>query len=107
MNVSFCEKTLDISLFLTEKEIKELKRSDYFPRALEANQDGLEFLLMNAEDQLYIRVLEPSKRFTVPHFIILINDSAYEDLSKQGRCFGKYRNSYNVQLELEQEISVS
>ncbi len=103
MRALFCEVTSDISLFLSEKEIQELRRIDGSCRVLSASNHGLEFSLMNCDKPYYIRVHEPREIKGFPSYTIVINDSAYNDLVRNGRCGTRYGDSSKIHVIRESE----
>jgi hypothetical protein len=102
MRALFCEKTLDISLFLSEKEIRELRRSQESNPVLSAKHHDLEFYLMNSNKLDYIKVDEP-RTLECSTYWIVINDSAYDTLVREGKCGTRYGASSKVSVMREMD----
>jgi len=102
MRALFCEKTLDISLFLSEQEIRKLRRNKDSNPVLNASHKSLEFYLMNSSNLNYIKVIEP-RTLAVSSYWITINDAAYDTLVREGRCGTRYGASSKISVMREMD----
>ena len=104
MRVIYCEQTQDINLILTQEEKTELKGDEYHTPIIHAENKGLKFNLMNTnsgfkESDPAIKVIPPKAK-TLPYYI-KINDSAYEELDKLGKCGTRYNEFSKINILIQ------
>jgi len=107
MKALFCEATLDISLFLSRKEAKKVKRNEYGTPVLEAKTKGCVFNLMNTKIAEYVGIKEPPN-IDDPNYQVYwirISDNAYADLVRDWRCGTRYGNTSKINIIIDEELS--
>ena len=102
MRALFCETTSDISLLLSRLEAVRLRRTKECTPSLEAESKGLVFHLMGTQSKEYIRIREPQGDYN--HYWVTINDSAYDDLIRNGECGTRYGNSSKVKVFVSDDL---
>ncbi|MBI5061589.1 MAG: hypothetical protein HZB67_04735 [Candidatus Aenigmarchaeota archaeon] len=101
MRVRCCEKSDDITIFVTEEDVKNLARSPGYTPVLSASLNGEWYSLMHTDEREYIKFQERIDP-TLPSFI-KISDDAYSDLLRNrqiGTRIPSAQGNYKINVML-------
>ena len=101
MRVQFCETSRDITIFLLEGEINELRGSTSVTPVLSVECKGRNFSVMNPKSAREMSVIEPRDEKNFPYWTVRVNDNSYESLIRDGRCGTRYGMTSKVSVQKE------
>ncbi len=102
MRLRFCPTTTDIFSILSDEEATVARRTEGMTPHLKASDGEVAVTFMNVDGKDYIKVMEPWEPNACGEYCVKVNDEAFGDLMRNGRCGTRYGGlSAKVNLHLE------